>query len=167
MQKKIGTIWERIQEQNFVLSSKETLASIMYFTTNISLEIIVQLYSSRVSILFQSNYMPIVIAHRASNDLTIEQLFISSTYSTLHKLPKKCTLQIDFPIVGTICTPFTGSFYQPPTQFPKQHPGLSTSFNILQTKSKKREIPRPKGYPVTFTLKSRQIPYQKLYRDKQ
>lgn len=79
MQKKIGTKWGRIQEQNFVLSSKETLASIMYFTINISLEIIVQLYSSRVSILFQSNYMPIVIAHRASNDLTIEKLTILIT----------------------------------------------------------------------------------------
>lgn len=64
---------------NFVLSSKETLASIMYFAINISLEIIVQLYSSRVLILFQSNYMPIVIAHRASNDLTIEQLTILIT----------------------------------------------------------------------------------------
>lgn len=79
MQKKIGTKWERIQEQNFVLSSKETLASIMYFAINISLEIIVQLYSSRVLILFQSNYMLIVIAHRASNDLTIEQLTILIT----------------------------------------------------------------------------------------
>lgn len=134
MQKKIETIWERIQEQNFVLSSKETLASIMYFITNISLEIIVQLYSSRISILFQSNYMPIVIAHRASNDLTIEQLFISSTYSTLYKLPKKCILQIDFRIV---CTPFTGSFYQPPTQFPKQ-PTTSRALNFIQYTSNKK-----------------------------
>lgn len=137
MQKKIGTIWERIQEQNFVLSSKETLASIMYFITNISLEIIVQLYSSRVSILFHSNYMPIVIAHRASNDLTIEQLFISSTYSTLYKLPKKCILQIDFRIVWTICIPFTGSFYQPPTQFPKQ-PTTSRALNFIQYTSNKK-----------------------------